>query len=203
MIRLTTKRRYLVLALCGIVLVPLLLWYVMIQFNILPAPGKAMFPPFNMSDRIAKLDVEEVDGKHIVVFGEGEERTEFGAEEFLAEVKGRQEGKGTQVAWLFRVLDITSWQSMAWVTIGLVGQAVFAGRMFLQWLAAEKAKAAVVPPIFWWMSLIGSSMLIIYFIWRKEPVGFLGQISPWFIYIRNLWFIYGRPLTQAEEPAES
>ena len=46
--------------------------------------------------------------------------------------------------------------------------------------------------IFWWMSLLGASMLLAYFIWRKDIVGILGQGLGWMIYIRNLALIYGR-----------
>jgi lipid-A-disaccharide synthase-like uncharacterized protein len=40
------------------------------------------------------------------------------------------------------------------------------------------------------MSLIGASMLVLYFIWRRDPIGILGQAVGWFVYIRNLWMIY-------------
>ena len=33
-------------------------------------------------------------------------------------------------------------------------------------------------------------MLIIYFIWRKDIVGVLGQATGWMIYLRNLRLIY-------------
>ena len=82
---------------------------------------------------------------------------------------------------------------------GLLGQVVFMGRLIIQWRASEKAKSSVVPPLFWWFSLLGSSMLLIYFIWRKEPVGFLGQSTGWFIYVRNLWFIYGQGTPAVEK----
>jgi lipid-A-disaccharide synthase-like uncharacterized protein len=93
-------------------------------------------------------------------------------------------------SWLDRVLNITSPVGFAWVLVGLLGQVLFTGRMVLQWLVSEKEKRSVVPPMFWWMSLSGASMLIIYFLWRKDIVGVLGQSTGWFIYIRNLWLIY-------------
>jgi lipid-A-disaccharide synthase-like uncharacterized protein len=43
---------------------------------------------------------------------------------------------------------------------------------------------------FWWMSLVGASMLLVYFIWRRDIVGILGQATGWFIYIRNLVLIH-------------
>ncbi|MEM6911223.1 MAG: lipid-A-disaccharide synthase N-terminal domain-containing protein [Verrucomicrobiota bacterium] len=80
-----------------------------------------------------------------------------------------------------------------WVGLGLLGQFLFTGRMIVQWLASEKQKRSVVPTAFWWMSLGGSSLLIIYFTWRVDIVGILGQSTGWFIYLRNLWFIYKKP----------
>ncbi len=92
--------------------------------------------------------------------------------------------------WLEQLANVSSPIGIAWVAIGLLGQVLFTGRMIVQWLASEKEKRSVVPPIFWWMSLIGASMLLAYFLWRKDPVGVLGQAFGWFIYVRNLWMIY-------------
>jgi lipid-A-disaccharide synthase-like uncharacterized protein len=72
--------------------------------------------------------------------------------------------------------------------------------MVVQWLVSEKQHQSIVPPSFWWMSLIGASMLITYFIWRKDIVGFLGQGTGWLIYLRNIWLIYrSEPAKQAAE----
>ncbi|MEL7237889.1 MAG: lipid-A-disaccharide synthase N-terminal domain-containing protein [Planctomycetota bacterium] len=77
-----------------------------------------------------------------------------------------------------------------WISVGLLGQVLFTGRMLVQWIVSEKAKRSTVPPVFWWMSLIGASMLLSYFIWRRDIVGVLGQAAGWGIYLRNLWMIY-------------
>ena len=90
-----------------------------------------------------------------------------------------------------RLFNITSPLGIAWVLVGLLGQALFTGRMILQWLASERMGRSTVPVAFWWCSLIGASMLLAYFIWRKDIVGVLGQGLGWFIYIRNLALIYG------------
>lgn len=92
--------------------------------------------------------------------------------------------------WLNTIFNITSPWGMIWVSVGLLGQVLFTGRMIVQWIASEKSKKSVVPTAFWWMSLIGASMLITYFIWRKDIVGILGQATGWGIYIRNLYLIY-------------
>ena len=76
--------------------------------------------------------------------------------------------------------------------IGLLGQALFTGRMLVQWMVSERKGRSTVPVAFWWLSLMGASMLLAYFIWRKDIVGILGQSLGWFIYLRNLSLIYGR-----------
>ncbi len=90
----------------------------------------------------------------------------------------------------FQALNISTRLGIAWVGLGLLGQVLFTGRMVVQWLASERHKRSVVPVAFWWMSLIGATMLIIYFTWRKDIVGVLGQATGWFIYIRNLRLIH-------------
>jgi len=91
---------------------------------------------------------------------------------------------------LFAFLNITSPVGVAWVGLGLLGQVLFAGRMLVQWLASERSRRSVVPVAFWWMSLGGATLLVVYFIWRKDAVGVLGQATGWLIYIRNLSLIY-------------
>ena len=91
---------------------------------------------------------------------------------------------------LFSLFNITHSAGIAWVVMGLLGQVLFTGRMVLQWLVSERHKRSVVPVGFWWMSLAGASMLLVYFIWRRDIVGVLGQSTGWIIYVRNLWLIY-------------
>ena len=90
----------------------------------------------------------------------------------------------------FALLNITSSAGVAWVALGLLGQVLFTGRMLVQWVASERKRRSVVPTAFWWMSLGGATMLIIYFVWRKDIVGVLGQATGWLIYVRNLRLIY-------------
>jgi lipid-A-disaccharide synthase-like uncharacterized protein len=91
---------------------------------------------------------------------------------------------------LFRLFNITSWISLAWVAIGLGGQVLFAGRTLVQWFISEKERRSVVPPVFWWMSLVGGVSLFAYFAWRQDVVGVLGQCSGVVIYARNIRLIY-------------
>jgi lipid-A-disaccharide synthase-like uncharacterized protein len=95
----------------------------------------------------------------------------------------------THSGWLESILNITSPAGVVWVTLGLLGQLVFTGRMLVQWLASERSKRSVIPVAFWWMSLVGAVMLVIYFIWRRDIVGIVGQGTGLFIYVRNLMLI--------------
>lgn len=95
----------------------------------------------------------------------------------------------TSSGWLQTIFNITSPMGLAWVLIGLGGQLLFTGRMLVQWISSEKSRRSVVPVSFWWMSLIGATMLLAYFAWRRDIVGILGQATGWFIYIRNLVLI--------------
>lgn len=104
----------------------------------------------------------------------------------------------TQRSWGQKVLNVSTPMGYIWVGLGFLGQLLFTGRMIVQWLVSEKNKKSIVPPIFWWMSLGGSTMLMIYFLWRRDPIGLLGQSFGWFIYVRNLWMIY-RPQAPHED----
>lgn len=88
------------------------------------------------------------------------------------------------------LLNVSSPAGFLWVTLGFLGQILFTGRMLVQWFVSEREKRSVVPPAFWWMSLVGATMLLVYFVWRKEPIGVLGQATGWFVYVRNLWMIH-------------
>jgi lipid-A-disaccharide synthase-like uncharacterized protein len=77
-----------------------------------------------------------------------------------------------------------------WTMFGLIGQFTFAGRFILQWLVSEFKKKSHVPVSFWYLSIIGSIILLIYSIHRAEPVFILGFSLNSLIYFRNLHLIY-------------
>ena len=76
-----------------------------------------------------------------------------------------------------------------WIIIGFVGQALFFGRFFVQWLASEKAQKSVIPNAFWYFSISGGLTLFVYALYRQDPVFILGQSTGLLIYARNLYFI--------------
>ncbi len=73
--------------------------------------------------------------------------------------------------------------------LGFIGQFFFSMRFIVQWAASEKHKKSVVPLTFWIFSILGSSFLLIYAIYRKDPVFILGQAPNLLIYFRNIWLI--------------
>jgi len=76
-----------------------------------------------------------------------------------------------------------------WLILGLMGQGVFSARFLTQWVASERAGKSIIPTSFWWMSLVGSIMLFIYGLQRREPVLVIGQCTGLWIYGRNLALI--------------
>ncbi|MEM0913217.1 MAG: lipid-A-disaccharide synthase N-terminal domain-containing protein [Planctomycetota bacterium] len=105
-------------------------------------------------------------------------------------VMDERDAMGFGQKFIMKLFNVSSGGSMLFVAIGLLGQALFAGRLIVQWLATERSRKSVVPTAFWWMALSGASMLVVYFVWRKDIVGILGQSTGWIIYVRNLYFIY-------------
>lgn len=176
-----------------LILFPVIGWWVLVSSGIIGRPGDPVVPPFNLSDRIATIEVVEGEGEMYKGRFDGwrEGDRELTGDEFFEEIYRRKR----DLPAFYKLLDVTSIVGVLWVVFGFAGQAVFMGRMLVQWYASEKASSSVVPPVFWWLSLLGSTMLMVYFIWRKEIVGFLGQSTGWLIYIRNLWFIYGKKRT--------
>ena len=87
-----------------------------------------------------------------------------------------------------------------WLVVGFVGQALFAGRFVVQWIASEKEKKSVIPIYFWFFSIGGGMILLTYAISIKDPVFILGQSTGLFIYVRNLMLL-SREKKQAPAPA--
>lgn len=77
-----------------------------------------------------------------------------------------------------------------WVILGFIGQFLFGSRFFVQWIASEKRGESIIPEIFWYLSMVGSTILLTYAIYRRDPVFIMGQCSGLFIYVRNIMLIY-------------
>lgn len=82
--------------------------------------------------------------------------------------------------------------SIPWLVFGLVGQAAFFSRFLVQWIASERAGASTIPMAFWYLSLAGTMILLVYAIHRREPVFLLGYLPNAFVYLRNIQLIKRR-----------
>ncbi|MEM1109232.1 MAG: lipid-A-disaccharide synthase N-terminal domain-containing protein [Planctomycetota bacterium] len=144
----------------------------------------AGYESVNLQSRVGDLEVVR-DGERLLIQHHDQTLT---AEQYVALVEAQQQRRDAGGP-LFKLFNITTAVGIAWVAVGLLGQLLFTGRMIVQWLASERDKRSVVPPIFWHISLAGATMLLVYFVWRKDIVGVLGQSAGWAIYARNLYLL--------------
>jgi lipid-A-disaccharide synthase-like uncharacterized protein len=79
-----------------------------------------------------------------------------------------------------------------WVILGVIAQGFYTMRFVVQWIASERARDSVVPVAFWFFSLGGGILLLIYALYRKDPVFIAGQAFGVFVYLRNLYFIVAK-----------
>ena len=86
-----------------------------------------------------------------------------------------------------------------WIGVGLLGQAMFSGRMVLQWIASERRRRSVVPKAVWYFSIAGGITLLLYAIYRKDPVFIVGQGAGLLVYARNVYFIHTRRAAAAPQ----
>ena len=76
-----------------------------------------------------------------------------------------------------------------WAWVGIVAQLLFTARFVVQWIASERAGKSVIPMAFWWFSITGGTLLLVYALYRKDPVFILGQALGLGIYMRNIVFV--------------
>jgi lipid-A-disaccharide synthase-like uncharacterized protein len=77
-----------------------------------------------------------------------------------------------------------------WKVVGMTANAAFLTRFLVQWYATEKKKRVVVPTAFWWLSLVGSLLLLAYSLHKRDSVFILAYVVPWIPYMRNLIIHY-------------
>ncbi len=98
-------------------------------------------------------------------------------------------------------LDPRTWHWDTLALLGFAGQALFASRFIIQWIASERRKRSHIPVQFWWLSLGGGFIVTIYGLLRRDPVIILGQAPGLIVYARNLVLIYRHAEQQSAEDA--
>ncbi|MEX2035753.1 MAG: lipid-A-disaccharide synthase N-terminal domain-containing protein [Xanthobacteraceae bacterium] len=76
-----------------------------------------------------------------------------------------------------------------WVLVGFIAQIFFTMRFLVQWIASERVGKSVIPLAFWWFSIGGGVLLLIYALYRRDPVFIAGQGFGVFVYLRNLYLV--------------
>ena len=73
-----------------------------------------------------------------------------------------------------------------WAWVGILAQLLFTARFLVQWIASEKAGKSVIPMAFWWFSITGGALLLVYALYRRDAVFIIGQGLGLGIYARNI-----------------
>src|SRR5262245_28283438 len=89
-----------------------------------------------------------------------------------------------------------------WKLVGYGGVALFAGRWVVQLYASRMEGRPTVPRVFWYMSVIGSVLLLAYFTFGKnDSVGVLSNLFPALIAVYNLYLDLRGPRAATDAPA--
>lgn len=98
----------------------------------------------------------------------------------------------------------TEWVINAWKIIGYTGVLMFGGRWIVQVIASSKNKAVTMPRLFWYMSLVGSLLCLVYFLFGKnDSVGILSYITPSAVAAYNLFLDIKNGKKEAKTATES
>lgn len=76
--------------------------------------------------------------------------------------------------------------SAIWHAFGFFGASLFMSRIFVQWWQSEKKGQSYLSKSFWWISVIGGSLTLIYALTISDYVTACGYITGLIPYIRNL-----------------
>tara|TARA_B100000989_G_C19386718_1_gene403971 strand:- start:251 stop:562 length:312 start_codon:yes stop_codon:yes gene_type:complete len=87
-------------------------------------------------------------------------------------------------------LNNLDFKEFLWVSFGTIGQLVFFSRWIIQWLSSEKNKSSTIPIAFWWCSLIGGFITLIYAHHIGSFPFMLAQAIGIIVYSRNLLLIH-------------
>lgn len=87
-------------------------------------------------------------------------------------------------------LSNLSFSEFLWISFGTFGQLIFFSRWIVQWFYSEKNKSSVIPIAFWWCSLLGGIITLIYAYHIGSFPFMLAQAVGIIVYLRNLLLIY-------------
>lgn len=73
-----------------------------------------------------------------------------------------------------------------WILFGFLAQFVFFTRFAVQWYVSEKSGKSVVPMSFWYISIAGTVLIIVYSYHINDVVFFVANVLSLGIYARNI-----------------
>ncbi|HET6408576.1 MAG TPA: lipid-A-disaccharide synthase N-terminal domain-containing protein [Chthoniobacteraceae bacterium] len=87
---------------------------------------------------------------------------------------------------LATLLDLMWVDSVWWTVLGFAAQGLFSARFLVQWLASEKERRVVVPVYFWYFSIAGGWLNLLYagHLWKAPLIA--GAIASLITSHRNL-----------------
>tara|TARA_X000000950_G_C13919130_1_gene662446 strand:+ start:769 stop:1083 length:315 start_codon:yes stop_codon:yes gene_type:complete len=89
-------------------------------------------------------------------------------------------------------LNNLTFSEFLWVSFGTLGQLIFFSRWIIQWISSETSKTSYIPVAFWWCSLLGGIITLIYAHHIGSFPFMLAQAVGIIVYSRNLLLIYRR-----------
>lgn len=86
------------------------------------------------------------------------------------------------------------------VLFGFAAQFAFFLRFVVQWLASERRGEVHVPVAFWYLSIVGGAMTLVYATVREDLVFMVSQALGLAIYVRNLVLIHRSRVRRGTAP---
>lgn len=86
----------------------------------------------------------------------------------------------------------------AWIVLGLLGTFIYSSRFFVSWIESERNRQATLSLKFWWISLVGSILLLAYALIRSNLVFILAFLFNGIPFIRNIMLIHKHRAVAAE-----
>jgi lipid-A-disaccharide synthase-like uncharacterized protein len=97
---------------------------------------------------------------------------------------------------IFSKADFTDY----FIIIGSIGQLLLNFRYLYQWYHSEKVKKSILPLGFWVISAVASVMVVVYGIYRHDPVLLVAQGLGLIAYLRNIyWSLVKLPRSSVQE----
>ncbi len=91
-----------------------------------------------------------------------------------------------QAIFLTTLFELMWVESPAWTALGFAAQGLFSARFLVQWLASERHQRVMMPVQFWYFSIAGGWLNLLYsvHVW-KMPLVF-GAVASLITSLRNL-----------------